>query len=75
MIKFDFLNYVLYGCVIVFRMQLHLGTFVVLVSIFLVSFQTVNCWDDYEMDLFDLVEEINMNFYDYLGVTQVIRII
>ena len=63
----------MYGCVFFFRMQLHLGT--VLVSIFLVNFQTVNCWDDYEMDLFDLVEEINMNFYDYLGVTQVIKVI
>ena len=55
-------------------MRFDLGTFTVLVSIFLVSFQNVNCWEDYEMDLFELVEEINMNLYDFLGVNQVIKI-
>ena len=28
-------------------------------------------WDQEELDMFDLVEEINENFYDVLGVLQV----
>lgn len=36
-------------------------------SLFLVG----NCWESYEMDLFDLVEEAGENFYDFFGVTQV----
>lgn len=31
----------------------------------------VNCWESYELDLFDLVEEINQNFYEFLGVSKV----
>merc|ERR1711884_263378 len=41
-----------------------------LISILLAISQFGNCWESYEMDLFDLVEEVNANFYDYLGVTQ-----
>ena len=31
------------------------------------------CWSQEELDLFDLVEEINENFYDVLQVSQVIK--
>jgi DnaJ family protein C protein 1 len=35
------------------------------------NFFFVNCWESYELDLFDLVEEIgSTNFYDYFGVKQ-----
>ena len=29
------------------------------------------CWDNEELELFDLVEEVNRNFYEVLGVEQV----
>ena len=32
------------------------------------------CWDQAELDLFDLVEEIGENFYDVLHVDQVSRL-
>lgn len=39
--------------------------------IFLVTFTRCFCWDNDELEIFDLVEEINANFYDVLGVAQV----
>lgn len=30
-----------------------------------------NAWDSDEMELFDLVEEVNTNFYELLGVSEV----
>ena len=35
--------------------------------------QTVFCWSQEELDLFDLVEDIGENFYDILQVPQVRR--
>ena len=35
------------------------------------SIKVVFCWDNEELELFDLVEEINENFYDVLGVAKV----
>lgn len=32
----------------------------------------IHAWDNEELELFDLVEEVNANFYDVLGVEQVI---
>lgn len=29
------------------------------------------CWDMKEMELFDLVEEVNENFYQVMGISQV----
>lgn len=29
----------------------------------------VNCWESYELDLFDLVEEVNQNFYEFMGIS------
>ena len=29
------------------------------------------CWDQEELDLFDLVEDIGMNFYDLMQIDQV----
>ncbi|XP_042214078.1 dnaJ homolog subfamily C member 1-like [Homarus americanus] len=31
---------------------------------------TVQCWDAEEMELFDVVEEVNQNFYEVLGISQ-----
>lgn len=31
----------------------------------------VKCWDSEELEIFDLVEEINENFYSLLGIKQV----
>jgi hypothetical protein len=42
---------------------------VVLFAIF--ATQTVNCWESYEMDLFDLVEDVGQNFYELFDVKQV----
>lgn len=39
--------------------------------LFLSSNIGVNCWESYELDMFDLVEEVNQNFYEFLGVSQV----
>ena len=35
------------------------------------EFKFVNSWQSYELDLFDLVEEIGQNFYEFFGVNQV----
>ena len=44
--------------------------------IFLLSFVLLRCkevhgWDAVDLELFDLVEEIKVNFYDVLGLKQV----
>lgn len=39
--------------------------------IFLSIFSMCSAWDQSELEIFDLVEEINQNFYDLLGVPQV----
>ena len=47
----------------------HVWSFIILV--FLLSSHYSDAWDTDEMELFDLVEEVNGNFYDILGVEQV----
>ena len=37
----------------------------------LLILRTVVAWGNEELELFDLVEEVNQNFYDVLGVDQV----
>ena len=40
----------------------------------LLLFSLVGCcysWDNEELELFDIIEEVNTNFYDVFGVTQV----
>lgn len=39
--------------------------------VFLSMFSICCAWDQSELEIFDLVEEINQNFYDLLGVPQV----
>ena len=42
--------------------------------IFLILLHLTNSvisWDSEDLELFDLVEEVNQNFYDVLGVSQV----
>lgn len=29
-------------------------------------------WDDGDLEVFDVVEEVNQNFYELLGITQVL---
>ncbi|KAK7019716.1 DnaJ subfamily C member 1 [Halocaridina rubra] len=38
--------------------------------ILLILVCTGKCWDSEEMELFDLVEEINQNFYEVMGIAQ-----
>lgn len=38
---------------------------------FLDAFRSSCAWDNDELEVFDVVEEVNQNFYDVLGVTQV----
>lgn len=42
-------------------------------GLFLFSFIiiSVKAWDDGDLEVFDVVEEVNQNFYELLGVTQV----
>ena len=43
-----------------------------LILLVFISFLSVSCaWDQSDIEIFDLVEEINQNFYDVLGVLQV----
>ncbi len=37
----------------------------------MVSFEFTAAWNNEEMEMFDLVEEVNTNFYEVLGVDQV----
>jgi len=39
------------------------------VCVCLLSVQTAGAWDSAEMDLFDLVEEVNRNFYEFMGIS------
>lgn len=45
------------------------GTFLLVI----VSADIASAWDQDDLDIFDLVEEINSNFYTVLGVQQVIE--
>lgn len=38
---------------------------------FLNVFKFSYAWDNDELEVFDVVEEVNQNFYEVLGVTQV----
>ena len=54
-------------------MRVNLGNCLLLISILLVGIKVSHCWESYELDLFDLVEEIGQNFYEFLGISQVIN--
>jgi hypothetical protein len=41
-------------------------------TVFLLLLNRCLAWDNDEFEVFDLVEEVNANFYDVLGVGQVI---
>lgn len=45
--------------------------FLGLLALFVVSVDNVSAWDQEELEIFDLVEEINENFYTVLKVNQV----
>lgn len=34
----------------------------------------VSAWDDDDLEIFDVVEEVNQNFYELMGVAQVIQV-
>lgn len=46
-----------------------------LLLIFFVAYNlssaVVHGWDTEELEIFDLVEEINKNFYEFMGISQV----
>ena len=43
------------------------------VAILCLSFSCVRCWNQDELDMYDLIEELGMkpNFYEILGLTEV----
>ena len=41
------------------------------ISVILSQITSSRCWDNEELELFDLVEEVNQNFYEVMGVDQV----
>lgn len=45
--------------------------FVVLLVALTISSTEVYGWDTEELEIFDLVEEINKNFYNFMGIAQV----
>lgn len=46
------------------------ATHAFLVSLCFISIAWVNCFEPYELDLFDLVEDVSQNFYDLFNVKQ-----
>jgi hypothetical protein len=52
-------------------MRLNLANSFLLISILLAGLELSNCWESYELDLFDLVEEIGENFYNVFGLPKV----
>lgn len=50
---------------------MNLPSVVLGVLCFLDVFRSSRAWDNDELEVFDVVEEVNQNFYDVLGVTQV----
>lgn len=51
---------------------MRLGHNLIFISFILISFTSFsNCWESYELDLFDLVEEVGQNFYEVFGLNQV----
>lgn len=49
---------------------MNLPSVVLGVLCFLDVFRSSRAWDNDELEVFDVVEEVNQNFYDVLGVTQ-----
>jgi len=47
---------------------MNLGKFFLLISILLVSVSFTYSFETWELDLFDVVEEVNANFYETLGL-------
>lgn len=45
-----------------------------LLLVFLLT-DAVHCWDNEELEIFDLVEEVNTNFYTLLGVPEVLSVV
>ena len=43
-----------------------------LIALFLITIPNqIKCWQSFEPDLFDLVEEVGKNFYDVFEISQV----
>ncbi len=43
----------------------------IVIYISISHYATVLAWDDIDLELFDLVEDVRTNFYEVLGVPQV----
>lgn len=41
------------------------------ILIFVISLYSASAWNDEDLEVFDVVEEVNQNFYELLGVAQV----
>lgn len=42
-------------------------------TILFILFIDVRCWDQDQLDVFDVVEEVNQNFYQLMNIPQVSR--
>lgn len=49
-------------------MKLALRSCVLLISVLFVTVGVSHAWETWEMDLFELIEDVNQDFYEYLGV-------
>lgn len=45
------------------------------ILIFFTLILGATAWDDDDLEIFDVVEEVNQNFYELIGVAQVIKAI
>lgn len=54
---------------------MELVRFLGLLILFVACVDNVSAWDQEEFEIFDLVEEINQNFYSVLKVEQVIELL
>ena len=50
---------------------MRITTSLLFVGVILLNASIINCWESYELDLFDLVEEVGQNFYEFFGINQV----
>jgi hypothetical protein len=48
-----------------------LNFFIIVLYVLFSNYGTALAWDNIDLELFDLVEEVRTNFYEVLGVPQV----
>ena len=46
---------------------------VLLISVLFIAVGVSHAWESWEMDLFELVEDVNQDFYEFLGVERGVK--